>query len=135
MNDQKYVQYYVDILSSTLQDSILKNVSLQANLKIVEEVNADLQRLLEESKNFESQKDHVINDLRSKLEHAENEIKSIHHIKEETDRIRSELNHMDTFKRELLSSRQEVERLNRELEEAKSPKKKKAEQPKDGGNF
>ena len=43
MSQEKYVEYYVDIMSKTLQDSIVKSISLQANLKLTENIIKELQ--------------------------------------------------------------------------------------------
>lgn len=51
MNNEKYINYYVEILGSTLSDAVLRNVSLQANEKISGDVIKELQTQIELAQN------------------------------------------------------------------------------------
>jgi chromosome segregation ATPase len=131
MSQEKYVEYYVDIMSKTLQDSIVKSISLQANLKLTENVIKELQTKIEEltstvdstKKELESTKtiknssdnariqqlqnennEHVkvINTLRSQLN-------DLSVVKSEYESVKHQLQHVDTFRNELSKSREELE--------------------------
>ena len=84
-----YVNYYIEILSNTLNDAILRNVSLQANAKITEEsinnhsvqveeltgIINNLKNELETVKlNNANDKDSYVNKLNADLEEAKNTI-------------------------------------------------------------
>ena len=43
MSQEKYVEHFVDIMTKSLQESMVKNISLQANLKITESIIKELQ--------------------------------------------------------------------------------------------
>lgn len=131
MSQEKYVEYYVDIMSKTLQDSMVKSISLQANLKLTENVIKELQTKIEEltstvdstKKELESTKtiknssdnariqqlqnennEHVkvINTLRSQLN-------DLSVVKSEYESVKHQLQHVDTFRNELSKSREELE--------------------------
>ena len=34
--DKNYVDYYIELLASTMQDAIIRNISLQANAKLTD---------------------------------------------------------------------------------------------------
>jgi chromosome segregation ATPase len=131
MSQEKYVEYYVDIMSKTLQDSMVKSISLQANLKLTENVIKELQTKIEEltstvdstKKELESTKtiknssdnariqqlqnennEHVkvINTLRSQLN-------DLSLVKSEYESVKHQLQHVDTFRNELSKSREELE--------------------------
>ena len=131
MSQEKYVEYYVDIMSKTLQDSIVKSISLQANLKLTENIIKELQEKIEEltstvdstKKELESTKtvknssdnariqqlqnennEHVkvINTLRSQLN-------DLSVVKSEYESVKHQLQHVDTFRNELSKSREELE--------------------------
>jgi chromosome segregation ATPase len=131
MSQEKYVEYYVDIMSKTLQDSIVKSISLQANLKLTENVIKELQTKIEEltstvnstkqelesTKTIKNSSDNariqqlqnennehvkVINTLRSQLN-------DLSVVKSEYESVKHQLQHVDTFRNELSKSREELE--------------------------
>lgn len=67
--NEKYVNYYVEILSSTLNDAFLRNISLQANAKISEDMLQELKNeiifLQESNKRLDLERNESI-DLREK---------------------------------------------------------------------
>ena len=38
MGNEKYLNHYIEILTSTMTDCVIRNVSMQANAKIIDEV-------------------------------------------------------------------------------------------------
>ena len=42
MNNERYMKHYVDVVNSTLTESVLRNVSLQANANFVDELVGEL---------------------------------------------------------------------------------------------
>ena len=61
MSQEKYSGYYVELLTSTLQDQILQNISLRAkekvNSEIFEEVTKGYQNALAENESLKSDKE------------------------------------------------------------------------------
>ena len=50
MSSENYVNYYVELMTATMQDAILRNISLQANAKMVEETFQNISKENEELK-------------------------------------------------------------------------------------
>jgi hypothetical protein len=48
MNNEKYLNYYIETMTATLTDCVVRNVSLQANAKVTEEVIVEQSKLIEE---------------------------------------------------------------------------------------
>ena len=47
MSNENYVNHYVEILTSTMTDAVIRNISLQANAKISENVIGEQQNKIE----------------------------------------------------------------------------------------
>ena len=47
MSNETYVNHYVEILTSTMTDAVMRNISLQANAKISEGVIVEYQNKIE----------------------------------------------------------------------------------------
>ena len=82
MSNEKYVNYYIEILTSTLTDAVFRNISMQANERISNEIIAEQQEKIElfsnqtatDKQNHEGiikAKDDVINNLQKRLEDLE----------------------------------------------------------------
>ena len=126
MNNEKYINYYVEILTNTLTDAIIRNVSLQANARVTDDVIGELKENFEISNN-------TINDLRDKLQnvtttqtrdyeniikgHVETigklneQINQLNSVKNEYDSVKHQVQHVDTFRNQLLKSQKEMEDL------------------------
>jgi chromosome segregation ATPase len=85
-----YVNHYIDILSGTLNDAILRNVSLQANAKVAEENSNNQSLQLEELTG-------IIDNLKNELEtvkHSSNTDKD-NHIKNLLAELKQKDEHLD----------------------------------------
>ena len=124
-----YVNYYIEILSNTLNDAILRNVSLQANAKITEEsinnhsvqveeltgIINNLKNELETVKlNNANDRDSYVTMLNADLEEAKNTINELNvrllnynSLKSEYDSVKHLANNVDTFRNELVKERAE----------------------------
>jgi len=124
-----YVNYYIEILSNTLNDAILRNVSLQANAKITEEsinnhsvqveeltgIINNLKNELETVKlNNANDRDSYVTMLNADLEEAKNTINELNvrllnynSLKSEYDSVKHLTNNVDTFRNELVKERAE----------------------------
>ena len=48
MSSEKYLNNYVEVLTGTMTDAVIRNISLQASNKVAEETIAELSRVIEE---------------------------------------------------------------------------------------
>jgi len=97
MSNQNYVNHYIDILTGTMTDAIVRNVSLQATAKINEE---------------------VLNNHQNELEQLRNgNVGQISQLNNEISSLRQQLEHLDTFRNELIRERVEHEKTKSNYEE------------------
>lgn len=117
---EKYLNYYVELLSSTVNDVVLRNISLQANSRISEDVIAEQQQQIQdltakseqasnsinnsiaEHKNVSENYQNTINDLNSK-------INTLNQLASEYENSKHQIAHVDTFRNELIKARKETE--------------------------
>ena len=127
----KYQQHYNQILSGTLTDSIMKNISYQANIKLANEIISeqektilDLQAQVETSKQeLETVKNNKLNSDNIKINSLENTIKLhadtinrlngelslANKLKNEFDNLKNQANNSDVFRKELVKERENHE--------------------------
>jgi len=97
MSNQNYVNHYIDILTGTMTDAIIRNVSLQATAKINEE---------------------VLNNHQNELEQLRNgNVGQISQLNNEISSLRQQLEHLDTFRNELIRERVEHDKTKSNYEE------------------
>ena len=137
MSQEKYVEQYLDILTKTMQDSIIKNISLQANLKVTEGVIKELQdgssstiqslqkkidelnvTVANSQKELNSLRDNKISAENSRLQHLQTTIddlrkKLVDHeiVKREYEEVKHQVQHIDTFRNELNKTRDELQSI------------------------
>jgi hypothetical protein len=138
MGNEKYLNYYIETLTSTVTDCVIRNVSMQANAKVTDEVikeqsekidaltklNADLQKSVQDLKNVNtSNESAVVQDLKNKLVESEktttslrNEINELTTKYRDYDSVKNQSIHVETFKGELIRAREETNRVRTELE-------------------
>ena len=133
MGNEKYLNYYIEILTSTMNDCVIRNVSMQANAKISEDVieeQADrIEKLSGTVKELEevnrklregqvASENNTITDLKNKLVEKDrelstmsNQISELNNKFRDYDSVKSQVTHMDTFKSELIRAREELTRI------------------------
>jgi hypothetical protein len=138
MGNEKYLNYYIETLTSTMTDCVVRNVSMQANAKVTDEfikeqsekidaltkLNADLQKSVQDLKNVNtSNESAVVQDLKNKLVESEktttslrNEINELTTKYRDYDSVKNQSIHVETFKGELIRAREETNRVRTELE-------------------
>jgi hypothetical protein len=138
MGNEKYLNYYIETLTTTMTDCVIRNVSMQANAKITDEVvkeqgekieellkvNSDLHNLVQDLKNTNTtNENNTINDLKSKVSELENKLTSQRQEHDDLinkfrdyDSVKNQANHVETFKGELIRAREETNRVRTELE-------------------
>ena len=128
MSNENYVNHYVEILTSTMTDAVIRNISLQANGKISESViteqqskidklNSEIERLtLQIEKNLnasETEKNNQITNLNGKIEEQKNSISNLetqihelNNMKGVYENVKHQIDHVDTFRNELIKERE-----------------------------
>jgi DNA repair exonuclease SbcCD ATPase subunit len=112
MGNEKYLNYYIETLTATMTDCVVRNVSMQANQKITDEVvkeqtekiealsnlNEELQQAIQHLKSSNvTNESNVIQDLKNKLDEKEQLItKQGNDINELSSKHRVELDELTT---------------------------------------
>ena len=112
MANEKYLNYYIETLTATMTDCVVRNVSMQANQKITDDVvkeqseklealarsNNELQTLIEELEQANAANENsVIQELRNKLDEKEKLVsKQSTDINELANKHRVELEELNT---------------------------------------
>ncbi len=120
MENDKYINYYIDILASTLNDALLRNISLQANERISKEVietyefqlknfDEELQTLKTNKNNFETQE---IKSLKDAVNELTKKLEAIKDKETEYDKTKHQVEHIKTFRSELSKAQKTIEEKN-----------------------
>ena len=139
---EKYVNYYIELLTNTMQDAVLRNVSLQTNLKISDEAIGELNQKVEELENIvESlrnettnsqqsanevinntikEKDRIVREISEDkdkiIDELRKEINTLNGMKHEYENVRHQVQHVDTFRNELIKERDEHQKTRDDYE-------------------
>lgn len=138
MGNEKYLNYYIETLTATMTDCVVRNVSMQANQKITDEVvkeqteqieglvklNSELQETVQHLKETNStNENNVIQELKNKLVESERlaatakqEYEELTNKFRDYDSVKNQATHVETFKGELIRAREETNRVRTELE-------------------
>jgi hypothetical protein len=102
MSNQNYVNHYIEILSGTMTDAILRNISLQANAKVTDETI--------------NEQATVIESLSSQVEEQRKTINELSSMKGEYESVRHQVDHVETFRNELIKERNEHQKTRDDYE-------------------
>ena len=117
-----YVNHYIEILTGTMNDAILRNVSLQANAKITESVIGEQNKKIEELTLFieklksetEEAIEHNENDIKSHVDSLNgtiqtlrNELSELNSMRSVYESVKNQAQHLETFRRELEKERKD----------------------------
>jgi len=138
MGNEKYLNYYIETLTSTMTDCVIRNVSMQANAKVTDEVikdqsekienlsnlNSELQSTIQNLKNDISKNESaLVQDLKNKLAESDklvtklgNDLNELTTKYRDYDSVKNQSTHVETFKAELIKAREETNRVRAELE-------------------
>lgn len=113
MNQEKFINAYIELLSATLTEALQKNLVLQTQKKIAEEEISIFEKAASDAneamKALTTKKDQEIGALKGELNDAR---KNVVISSNERDEFKKTNQHIDTFKAELLKSRSEITKLN-----------------------
>lgn len=151
MANENYYNHYIDVLTNTMTDAIIRNVSLQASVRVGEETIKELNKTIElmdaEIGQIREGETARISNLENEISQLNGELAELRKSKSEYENVRTQAQHVNTFKSELLKARDEITKLNEQIEYLQLPpaKRKKiddsksktsAEEPvEDGGIF
>ena len=123
MGSENYVNRYVEILTGTMTDAIIRNVSLQTTIKLNEEI---INEKIEELKRLQNtidtsinnnvgviqENEKTINELKTELNNArieitntKNELNNVRTELSQVEGIKHQVQHIETFRSELIKER------------------------------
>lgn len=119
MSNDKFVNYYMELLTSSFHDALGKNLVFQVQSRISgEEIDTlktqieNYNSVLEEYKKIEENIAQTSNELVSKDE-------QINRLTSERDAAKNEASHIDTFRNELVSARSQIHEKQKEIDQIK----------------
>jgi DNA repair exonuclease SbcCD ATPase subunit len=101
MSQEKYTEYYVELLTSTFNDQVLQNISLKArekvNSEIFEDVTKGYQKLLEENESLKTDKEKSLTEKEvarnTEIESLKKQISDLQSAKQyESEKLRQQIN-------------------------------------------
>jgi len=133
MGNEKFVNYYIENLIATMNDCLIRNISLQTNERISKEAIEDQAKAIEDLQNtIESlkkdnqsiQNTKEVSD-KEKYQNLENSIKEhlntirglneqiaeADKLKNEYENVKHQVQHVDTFRNELIKTQKELEEI------------------------
>ena len=144
MNNEKFVNVYIEILQKTLNDWLLQTVSLQANAKLSEDLvtqqSEEIQNLgnkIEElsgiiiqlQDKLESEKEKQDENQNSRIQVLEDEvathlktISDLDNIKNQYENVKHQIQQLDGLRNELSATQEQLNKSKKELEEARTSK-------------
>jgi chromosome segregation ATPase len=131
MGNEKYVNYYIELMTNTMHDAVLRNISLQTNARISEEIINEqvekiehLEKLIVDLKETNSMSqsnanettDRIVKEKDNLIDNLRTEIGQLINIRNDYENIKHQVNHVDTFRNELLKERNEHENTKKDYE-------------------
>jgi chromosome segregation ATPase len=131
MGNENYLNYYVEILTGTMTDAVIRNISLQANARVTEDVvneqvkkNNEYENVIENLKTeLESIKtgknqetDSKILNLENTINGLNNQLSEMNRMKGEYENVKHQVGHVDTFRSELIKERENHQKTRDEYE-------------------
>lgn len=138
MGNEKFVNYYIENLIATMNDCLIRNISLQVNERISKETIEDQAKVIEDLKdtigslqkeNQSIQDNKQVSD-QEKYQNLENSIREhldtikglneriaeADKLKNEYENVKHQVQHVDTFRNELSKTREEFDRSKNDYE-------------------
>ena len=114
MNQEKFVNTYIELLTATVTESIQKNIILQAQKKVSEQEVSEVSKALAESEMKKVNDQNFILVLKQEINDLKKQKNS---IISETNEVKKSSEHLDTFKQELIKSKKAIEKLNEQIDD------------------
>ena len=148
MANENYYNHYIEVLTNTMTDAIIRNVSLQASVRVGEETVKELNKTIElmdaEIGQIREGETARVSNLENEISQLNNELSELRKLRSEYENVRSQAQHVDTFRNELVKSRKQIEDLQEQISylQMTPAKRKKYDEAKsqssevrDGGSF
>lgn len=138
MGNEKFVNYYIENLIATMNDCLIRNISLQVNERISKEAIEDQAKVIEDLKDTigslqkenQSIQDNKLVSDQEKYQNLENSIREhldtikglneriteADKLKNEYENVKHQVQHVDTFRNELSKTREEFDRSKNDYE-------------------
>jgi chromosome segregation ATPase len=127
MSNENYLNHYVEILTSTMTDVIVRNISLQANARVTEEVVEEQAKRIEELSVIEANRNAetsaevtnlngTIANLNTTIASLNAELNDLRSQRGEFEAVKSQAKHVDTFRNELVKAQETIKELNEQIE-------------------
>jgi chromosome segregation ATPase len=127
MSNEKYLNHYVEIMTSTMTDVIVRNISMQANARVSEELIEEQAKRIEELSVIEANRsaesntevsnlNGTIDNLNTTIANLNNELNDLRKQRGEFEAIKSQAKHVDTFRNELVKAQETIKGLNDKIE-------------------
>ena len=120
MGNEKYINYYIETLTATLTDCVVRNVSMQANAKVIDDVVTEQTKTIEELNaavvELQSGNKTLIDQLQSENKNLRDEVSELKAIRSQYENVKSEAAHVETFRNELVKERESHNRNVSELQ-------------------
>lgn len=118
MNNEKYISYYIESLTSSLNDCFAKNISMQANARISDEVILEQSKIIEElQRTYQSGENEKIGSITNLnglveeknriIENLNSELQRLKAVESHYENIKHQLNHLESTRNELVSAREQ----------------------------
>ena len=135
---ERYAKHYINTLNTTITETLLRSLQLQANAKFVDELIGEL--------NQENDA------LKTQVQEMAEKINELHEKEEQYNTVIQQMSHLETFRNELLKERKDhdvtrslllnlekefdnLQDLNNKIVAEQSVRKKSKAVVKDGGKF
>jgi len=119
MNNERFMKHYVKVVNSTLTESVLRNVDLQANANFVDELigelNTENESLKKQIQEMGEDIQKVLSERDATLSSKQKEIDEFNRTKSEIDNVRHQVQHLDTFRNQLVQANKTIEEQNVEI--------------------
>ena len=120
MDNQKYLNYYVEILTGTMTDAVIRNISLQSNARVTEDVINEQSKTIENLKNdlsnVNSGNEGTIKSHLDTINSLNNQLSELNKMKGEYESVKHQVTHVDTFRTELIKERENHKKTRDEYE-------------------
>lgn len=120
--NQNYINNYIEVMTGIMQDAVLRNISLQANEKISNDVIQEQAKKIEELQlaldNNSKSESKLHTELENIIVGLKSELSSAHNVIAEYDSVKHQVQHVETFRNELVNERNAHEKT-RNLYESK----------------
>jgi predicted nuclease with TOPRIM domain len=109
MSNEKYLNYYVEILTSTMTDAVIRNISLQSNARVTEDVIQEIEFKINNLEN--AVKEHL-----DTINHLNIQMAELNKMKTEYENVKHQVQHVNVFRNELSKEREKHQKTRTNFE-------------------